>query len=593
MTCLPLIQVGRAVVIEPKPRTWGGRTVSLFCFSAGDVKKMTPARLMSPDAALLRRYADEQSQEAFAELVHRHVDLVYSAALRRTGGDDHRAKDITQQVFTRVARQAHALSAYSVLTPWLYTATRNAAIDLLRSEARRRAREQEAQAMHHTISETLGDDDWAKLRPILDAAMDELGEHDRAAVLLRFFEQRSFVDMGAVLNLTQEAARMRTDRALNKLRALLAKRGINSTAAALATVLGGHAVAGAPAGLAGTIVSGAMASAAGTAAWVVGVIGFMNTTKFAVGTFVVASLLLVGASGYRVNAARHATESEKQASDQQAGLVTRLTATEATARQAEQQAIQLKEAFADVEPAAAERAQASEASAWIPATKGNQLLQRHPEVVRAYTDLIDASTIQRYGPFFKARGWTDVQIEQFKLLQRSIWSVSIDFGNSSPPVPFLRKETEGYYTNRGTLHLSLETALPRDEALARQYTLFGPGDELALAEWQATERVRNRVHDLAAALCFTAAPLLPQQAEQLAACLTLASLNSPPSAQAGEPFAGDRSVDLIDWDAVDPAARQILSAEQLPAWNNLATWGRASREAYLASEAVRAAKSKK
>jgi hypothetical protein len=312
-----------------------------------------------------------------------------------------------------------------------------------------------------------------------------------------------------------------------------------------------------------------------------------------VGTFAIASLLLVGASGYRLNAARHAKESGKQASGQQAGLVARLKTAEATAHEAEQKAIQLKQAFADVEPQSAERDQAKDAPAWIPATKGKQLLERHPGVVRAYSDLINASTTQRYGPFFKARGWSDGQIEQFKLLQRSIWSVSIDFGNSSPPVPFLRKETEGYYTNRGTLHFSLEPALPRDEAVARLQTLFGPGDERALEEWHRTERVRNRVHDLAAALCFSDAPLLPQQAEQLAASLALASQKSPFPAQAGEAYAGDRRVDVIDWDAVDPVARQILSAKQLSAWNNLLGWGRARREASLASEAARNAKANK
>src|SRR5688572_30699093 len=99
---------------------------------------------MDDTATLLRRYAREKSEAAFAELVRRHVDLVYSAALRRTNGDAHRAADVAQQVFTRLARDAAKLTGHTVLAAWLYTTTRNAAVDLIRAEQRRRTHEQEA-----------------------------------------------------------------------------------------------------------------------------------------------------------------------------------------------------------------------------------------------------------------------------------------------------------------------------------------------------------------------------------------------------------------------------------------------------------------
>ena len=102
---------------------------------------------MDDDAELLRRYAEEGSEAAFTELVHRRVDLVYSAALRRTGGDPHRAADVAQQVFTTLARDARKLLRHPVLAAWLHTATRNAALNLVISDVRRQARETAALAL--------------------------------------------------------------------------------------------------------------------------------------------------------------------------------------------------------------------------------------------------------------------------------------------------------------------------------------------------------------------------------------------------------------------------------------------------------------
>ncbi|HTZ19761.1 MAG TPA: sigma-70 family RNA polymerase sigma factor [Opitutaceae bacterium] len=216
---------------------------------------------MNDDAALLRRYADEKSEAAFAEFVRRHLDLVYSAALRRLGGDTHRAADVAQRVFTRLARDAAKLSRHEVLTAWLYAATRNAAIDLIRSEQRHRAHEQEASIMQDLFAAP-PDAEWEHLRPVLDAAMDELAESDRTAVLLRFFENRPFAQIGAVFQVSEDAARMRVDRALGRLRAQLAKRGITSTAVALSAALASHTIGAAPEGLATAITGTALANAA-------------------------------------------------------------------------------------------------------------------------------------------------------------------------------------------------------------------------------------------------------------------------------------------------------------------------------------------
>src|SRR5437773_9670716 len=132
---------------------------------------------MFDDHQLLRRYANDGSEAAFAELVSRYVNLVYSAALRRAGGDAHLAQDVAQLVFTDLARKARSLSHDVVLAGWLHRATRFAAAQVMRSERRRQTREQEAVTMNLLSAES--DHDWNEIRPLLDDALDELGGADR------------------------------------------------------------------------------------------------------------------------------------------------------------------------------------------------------------------------------------------------------------------------------------------------------------------------------------------------------------------------------------------------------------------------------
>jgi RNA polymerase sigma factor (sigma-70 family) len=217
---------------------------------------------MTDDSELLRRYAKDRSEEAFAELVGRHLNLVYAAALRLVGGDAHRAQDVAQQVFTALARQAAPLSHHASLTGWLYTCTRYTAAKAVRTEQRRQKHEWEAQSMHDLLEATAPEASWDRLRPVLDDVMGELDARDREAVLLRFFESRPFVDIGAALRLTEDAARMRVDRALERMRRRLARRGFTSTSVALAAILTNQAVAAAPSGLQRTVAGAALAGAA-------------------------------------------------------------------------------------------------------------------------------------------------------------------------------------------------------------------------------------------------------------------------------------------------------------------------------------------
>lgn len=244
------------------------------------------------DAALLRRYARRGDGAAFAEVVRRHVDLVYSAALRQVNGDAHLARDVTQMVFADLARKASAVAGERVPAGWLYLSARYAAAKLVRGERRRRRREMEAHMRDEMNHDPAAQLEWERVRPVLDEAMGELKEAERAAILLRFFEGRGFAEVGARLRLSENAARMRVGRALDRLHGLLARRGVKSTSGALALVLAQQAVVAAPAGLAAS-VSGVVLAGVGTAA---SVATFMGFTKLQLG--LASALVVTGAGGF-------------------------------------------------------------------------------------------------------------------------------------------------------------------------------------------------------------------------------------------------------------------------------------------------------
>jgi RNA polymerase sigma factor (sigma-70 family) len=234
---------------------------------------------MSEDAELLRRYAADHSEAAFSEFIRRHVDLVYSAAVRLMNGDVHQAQDVTQQVFSELARQARHLTGHPTLTGWLYTTTRRLSWRVIRSEQRRKTREREANTTNELLREPTPEPDWDHLRPVLEDAMHKLGDKDRLAVLLRFFQKKSLSEVGATLGLSENAARMRVERALDKLRAQLALKGVTSSAAALALTLSGQAVTAAPPAFVATLTSASLASAAAGSGTTFTLLKFMVMTK--------------------------------------------------------------------------------------------------------------------------------------------------------------------------------------------------------------------------------------------------------------------------------------------------------------------------
>jgi RNA polymerase sigma factor (sigma-70 family) len=212
------------------------------------------------DMTLLREYAQHNSEAAFAELVSRHVGFVYSAALRQVR-DPQRAEEITQTVFIILAQKAGQISGKTILTGWLFKTTRFTVIAQVRAAAKRQQREQEAQ-MQSPLQPAAPDGFWEQLSPLLDEALASLGETDRQAVLLRFFENQSLAEVGSRLGTGEDTARKRVARALEKLHRYFDQHGVNSTTAIIAGAISANSVQAAPAALIKSVTAVAMAKGA-------------------------------------------------------------------------------------------------------------------------------------------------------------------------------------------------------------------------------------------------------------------------------------------------------------------------------------------
>ncbi len=256
------------------------------------------------DSQLLRAYAERRSEPAFAELVRRHVDFVYSAALRMVC-DSHLAQDVTQGVFVALAKDATQLTDRPVLSGWLHRTAQNIAAQTVRSEVRRRAREQEAAAMNELLSAE-PDAVWERIAPHLDAALGELSEADRDALLLRYFERKSAREIAQALGVSDEAAQKRVSRAVERLREFFAKQGVTVGASGLVVVISANAVQAAPVGLA-TAVSTA-AALAGTSIATTATVAATNTmtmTALQI-TLVTATIAALAGTGiYEAHQASH------------------------------------------------------------------------------------------------------------------------------------------------------------------------------------------------------------------------------------------------------------------------------------------------
>jgi len=469
---------------------------------------------MTEDTELLRAYAENRSEAAFTELVKRHLGLVYRVALRKVGGDTHLAEDVAQNVFTALARKAGVLSRREVLTGWLFTSTHFAATKAVRTEQRRRDREQRAQTMNEFSSDSATATDWERLRPMLDDLIHELPEVDREAVLLRFFEERHFEQVGLMLNLSPTGARSRVERALEKIRVSLAGRGITTTAAALATALEAPSLLAVPAGLAATVSSAAIAGAAGGSTALFA--GFlMNKTLIAGAVAIIA----IGFALYQLKQTSRTEAAFAEISRERDGLQMQLHAEQRRATEAEGRAAGLKRdfdhLFSDKKSSAAPVSAAGFTTGpAMPAQgEGQWFFVKSPsdpvEARRQLRAFNGAAIDATYAALYRKLGLSPAQQEQFKALK-------LDNMESSSAL-FKAAAAKSPSHDRSTMQTMAEVINDQGavELQASMRGAFGDGTAQAIEHYQSTLPARNVANQLASALFYSENPLTVMQAEQL------------------------------------------------------------------------------
>ena len=267
------------------------------------------------DMALLREYAAHNSEAAFAEFVNRRIGFVYSAAFRQVR-NAHLAEEITQAVFVLLAQKARQISEKTILTGWLFRTTRFVALAQLRAVAKRQRLAEELQ-MQNEFSSMAANSLWEQLSPLLDEALAALNEKDRQAVLLRFFDNKSLAEIGAILDVEENTAGKRTSRALQKLEFFFARRGIHSTASTIAETISANSVQAAPVALAKTATAIALSkgvtASASTATLIKGALKIMAWTNAKTAAIVGAALILASGTSVVVVSEIHATVLKEQA----------------------------------------------------------------------------------------------------------------------------------------------------------------------------------------------------------------------------------------------------------------------------------------
>lgn len=466
---------------------------------------------MIPDDELLRRYAREGSHEAFGDLVARYADFVYRAALNMTR-DTHRAEEVTQSVFVVLARKAKALVGRRDVAGWLHVTARYVAADIARSEARRQRRELSAAS----VCEADQPVEWETLRPLLDEELLHIRPEDREALLQRFFCNLPYGDVGVRLGITENAARMRVERALDKLQRRLSRRGIVSTAVAIeAAVLSQPAVA-LPAAFATTLSQAALGKA-GVGGFYSGLFIAMSPTKTALVAAALGCAALLNVALKREMATDRLALTQAQSSLQT--LPGQIAGEEARAR-----------AALGSKSVPSGTARPSPAPGAVPADW--KALLKNPKYEEALLTSYRTSIPLRYGALFQERQFSPGQTKRFEqaILALAQDDMDVVLGAASvgvpPDDPLVRQMCEAN----------------SDSVLSGISDLVTPEE---LATYNRTSVGRMVSASLANALQATA----PLSSDQSASLTRLVAAHVTDSGS-------------VDWDAVNAEAGTVLSQPQ-------------------------------
>ncbi len=459
-------------------------------------------------------------------------NFVYRSALRKAGGEFPSGRGRHPDgVHHPGTRKAPSLTRHTALTGWLYTTTHFTMSEVLRSERRRQIREQRAQATHALSSNEVPEANWDGMRLVVDEAMQDLSRTDREAILLRFFDGLPFADVGVKLSLREDTARMRVARALERLRASFARRGIISTTAAMTSLLANEAGAAAPAGLAATVIGNALTSRTWRITKRIGLWHAFSAGKL---TPVVAGILgfaVIGGAIYEwreaFDAQSRALAAGHQAYETGGGKPASFGASRTGARRRARNDMQ--RTFDGLR--SAEIAAAPADGSWsAKSVDREEFLAAFPEARRIFADLYRSRTARDYAAFYRSAGLTPLQISQFEALMAETWLQNTTLttekfsGDISQPPETQMRDILG------------------DDAYGQFRTYFK--DTFA----------RRFAGQVAAAVGYTGSPLTAEQAGGLA---QLVADNSPTDENG-------RGLDpnSTDWDVVAARAKSSMSAAQ-------------------------------
>ncbi len=495
---------------------------------------------------LLRDYNLHQSEEAFSALVQRHVNLVYSVALRYVGIAAN-AEEITQVVFIVLARKAGSLRPDSILEGWLHETTRLTSLRFLRGERRRQLREQEVY-MQTTLQETSAASVWNQLAPLLDEALARLKNVDRDAVMLRFFRNKDLREVAAELGVNEAAAQKRVHRAIEKLRLFFSKRGIVFSASVLTAAISGNSVQAAPAALAKTTTALALAkgtlSSASTLTLINGTLKLMALTKANTAIIVVAIAALAGIGVYEAHEAsilktqirslqQERSEATKQLSalrDQNGQLSERQMALQKTVQ--ELQRVTSVPPELDPQAAAAAAREKAEKAKITALADGQDFLASYSEARTMLTEIGKAQIGRNYAAFYRMAGLSASQIEEFEKQTNARWMAAIVVTRPSSVHPDQPELTDEQARN------------VLGEKAFEQFQLF-----------KRLRPVQGIVHDMSS--LSPNAPLTQDQTVQVLGILA----NASSSFQSG----GKADPKTIDWSQVEAQAQGVLTKPQIAA----------------------------